>query len=646
MDISVTPLGAGQQVGRSCLLVQIGDKSVLLDCGISPGAKWDAERFPEFERNFSRTVPADKVIDAVIISHYHLDHVGALPYFSEKVGFNGPILMTYPTRAVSPVICRDFIRLIAKKGKPWYSSADVDSCFQRVRSMHLHERVDLDGLAITPFYAGHVLGAAMILIEYRGSSVLYTGDFTMVTENYLSAARFPLVQSFRPDVLITETTCCTTLRSSNRVKEMDFCRKLEDALRKGGKVLIPTSTLGRAQELCLICDKYWEQAGLKFPMILVRGLAEKGLEFMRLFASWSSDLVRNTEEPFNFKHVRFGSQQDVIDIDSPVVVFCGPQSMQGGLALQLFKEWAPGVRNLICFTGYCLPGTIGNAVQAKVPQVRIDSETVVEVKCGVDYLSHSDHTDSRGILQLITEVRPRNTVLVHGAESIITSFQAIVEKRLKVPCFAPSLGQRLVFPAPSGPQSAVHASPVLLHKSVTIASPPLAPPSCASVPGVALRTIGSINVPAFPPSPAFSFSGRVWAKRNASTPIEILEADSQSSEGNRIHRVQFLHEAHAMPVAQFERILNIFQGKLSSKGLAHEWRPFEPNWKALRRGTDERWDSRCPSSELHLLRSSGFCSVTVSSSQTGTLSVGVRWSHKDDSDVETTVVEQLVDLIG
>jgi len=523
--------------------------------------------------------------------------------------------MTHPTRAIAPLICRDYLKVEARNNKfggVRYSEAAVSACFERATCMQLHERVVLDGLAITPFYAGHVLGAVMILLEHRSKSALYTGDFTMVAEHYLSAAKVPL--ALRPDVLITEATCCTTVRSSKRAKEQDFCRKIQETLENGGKVLIPIPSIGRGQEICLACDRHWERAGLSYPMYAISGgMAERGLNFFRLFASWSSDLVRKTEEPFNFNHVRMCDLEDVIDSDAPMVVFAGPSMLQAGVSLSLFRKWAPDRRNLVSFAGYCLPGTIGHFVQAKVQKINIDADTTIQVRCSVDYLSHSDHTDSRGILQLISQVVPRHVVLVHGSDKMMQVFQPIVKRRLGVPCSTPAQGECAEIFAGEAMAQEVLVSPDLVRSARSVPCPPAPPnPHLELTPSVC------------PPSAEFAglFMQRKRAAGDANGALELVgkSARSASSAGMRVHTLRYRHEVTALASATFQKAWAELAHELRRAELPFRWDPAEPPWnRALQSGHQF---------SLTLLSNMQCC--IRPSSNTGHWKATVDWTDEDE----------------
>ncbi|CAE8726777.1 unnamed protein product, partial [Polarella glacialis] len=189
---------------------------------------------------------------------------------------------------------------------------------------------------------------------------------------------------------------------------------VQETLEKGGKVLVPILMMGRSQELCMIFEQHWVRAQLNFPIFVVKGMAEKANAFFKLFSSWASKKVRTAERPFHFPHVRFCEVADILGLDSPALVFAGPAMLNGGPSLAIFRQWAPDPKNLVIIPGYCLPNTIGNMVQSNQKKIDLGDGEFVNVRCQVEYMSHSDHTDSRGILELISQAAPRSVVLVHG----------------------------------------------------------------------------------------------------------------------------------------------------------------------------------------------------------------------------------------
>ncbi|XP_064137148.1 integrator complex subunit 11 isoform X5 [Loxodonta africana] len=386
--------GAGQDVGRSCILVSVAGKNVMLDCGMHMGFN-DDRRFPDFSY-ITQNGRLTDFLDCVIISHFHLDHCGALPYFSEMVGYDGPIYMTPPTQAICPILLEDYRKIaVDKKGEAnFFTSQMIKDCMKKVVAVHLHQTVQVDDeLEIKAYYAGHVLGAAMFQIKVGSESVVYTGDYNMTPDRHLGAA---WIDRCRPNLLITESTYATTIRDSKRCRERDFLKKVHETVERGGKVLIPVFALGRAQELCILLETFWERMNLKAPIYFSTGLTEKANHYYKLFITWTNQKIRKTfvqRNMFEFKHIK---AFDRAFADNP-----GP---------------------------------------------------MLEVKMQVEYMSFSAHADAKGIMQLIGQAEPEHVLLVHGEAKKMEFLKQKIEQEFRVNCYMPANGETVTLPtSPSIP---------------------------------------------------------------------------------------------------------------------------------------------------------------------------------------------------
>lgn len=442
-EIKVTPLGAGQDVGRSCILVTIGGKNIMLDCGMHMGFN-DERRFPDFTY-ITRTGTLTEHLDCVIISHFHLDHCGALPYMSEMVGFNGPIFMTHPTKAICPILLEDYRKItVERRGETNFFTSDmIKSCMKKVIAVNLHQTVHVDSdLEIKAYYAGHVLGAAMFHIKSGQQSLVYTGDYNMTPDRHLGAA---WIDKCRPDLLITESTYATTIRDSKRCRERDFLKKVHSCVEKGGKVLIPVFALGRAQELCILLETYWERMNLKAPIYFSLGLTEKANHYYKLFITWTSQKIKKTfvqRNMFEFKHIK-PFDRSYIDNPGPMVVFATPGMLHAGLSLQIFRKWAPNENNMLIMPGYCVAGTIGHKVLGGIKRLEFDKQ-VLEVKLQVRYMSFSAHADAKGIMQLVSQCEPCNVMLVHGEAAKMDFLKQKIQQEFGIDCFKPANGETAI----------------------------------------------------------------------------------------------------------------------------------------------------------------------------------------------------------
>ena len=451
--VKVVPLGAGQDVGRSCVLVTLGGKTVMFDCGMHMGYQ-DERRYPDF-RQISRSGRYTQAISAVVITHFHLDHCGSLAYFTETCGYDGPIYMTHPTRAIVPVMLEDCHKVMARRNREpeLWTRESVHRCMQKVVPVGLNQTIDVDGeLQLRAYYAGHVLGAAMFHARVGSESVVYTGDYNMTPDRHLGAAR---IDPLRPDVLITESTYATTVRGPKRSREREFLTKLHRCVLNGGKVLIPVFALGRAQELMILVDEFWSRVGLEVPVYFSAGMAQKANMYYKLLVGWTNETIKESNSlrhaTFDFPRVKPWDQQRVDD-PGPCVLFASPGMLHTGLSLDVFKRWAQGKENMAILPGYCVAGTVGGQLIAgKRKGLQVDKHSVIDVKCSVHYLSFSAHADAKGILQLIQQCKPKNVVLVHGERTKMQILAPQITRNFGLACYHPKNGESLVLrtqPAP------------------------------------------------------------------------------------------------------------------------------------------------------------------------------------------------------
>lgn len=421
----------------------------MFDCGMHMGFH-DERRFPDFSR-LSPTNNFDGALDCVIITHFHLDHCGALPHFTEICGYNGPILMTHPTKAICPILLEDFRKIsVDKKGDTnFFSSSHIKNCMKKVTVVSLNASLFLaDDFEIRAFYAGHVIGAAMFWVRVGSESVVYTGDYNMTPDRHLGSA---WIETLNPTLLITETTYATTLRDSKRTRERDFLKKIHDCVLGGGKVLIPVFAVGRAQELCILIESYWERSRLgHIPVYFSAGMTEKANTYYKLFIEWTNERIKKTfsdRNMFDFRHIR-PFDKTLIDAPGPMVLFSSPGMLHSGMSLEVFKRWATDARNTLIIPGFCVPGTLGARLLAGQRRFEIDRNTRLEVQMHVENMSFSAHADARGIMQLISQCRPRYVMLVHGEKSKMEFLREQIVQTFKVPCFLPANGDTLLIDDP------------------------------------------------------------------------------------------------------------------------------------------------------------------------------------------------------
>lgn len=332
---------------------------------------------------------------------------------------------------------------------------------KRVIAVDLFQAVKCgDDIEITAYYAGHVLGAAMFHVKVGEESVLYTGDYNTTPDRHLGAAQSP---KLRVDLLITETTYATTIRDSKRLRERDFLKRVHETVARGGKVLIPVFALGRAQELCILIETYWERMGLNVPVYFSAGLVERANLYYKLFINWTNQKIKNSfvekyapllaaasltcpfrySNIFDFKHIK-AFERSLVDAPGPMVLFATPGMLHAGTSLDVFKKWCGGEKNTCILPGYCVNGTVGAKILAGERRVDLDKRTTLEVNCQVASLSFSAHADAKGIMQLISQCEPKNVMLCHGERNKMQFLKQRIHDEFGIPCYDPANGETLV----------------------------------------------------------------------------------------------------------------------------------------------------------------------------------------------------------
>ncbi|KAI3466944.1 hypothetical protein Pfo_023607 [Paulownia fortunei] len=449
MPIECLVLGAGQEVGKSCVVVTINGKRIMFDCGMHMGYL-DHRRYPDFSLISSSHDFTDS-LSCIIITHFHLDHIGALPYFTQVCGYNGPIYMTYPTKALAPLMLEDYRKvMIDRRGEEeQFSSEHIVECMKKVTAVDLKQTVCVDkDLQIRAYYAGHVLGAAMFYAKVGDAAIVYTGDYNMTPDRHLGAAQIDRLQL---DLVITESTYATTNRDSKYVREREFLKAVHKCVAGGGKVLIPTFALGRAQELCMLLDDYWERMNLKVPIYFSAGLTIQANLYYKILIKWTSQKVKDTyatRNAFDFKNV-FSFDRSLINAPGPCVLFATPGMISGGFSLEVFRQWAPYKGNLVTLPGYCVAGTVGHKLMsAKIPtQIRLDEDVQIDVRCQIHQLSFSPHTDAKGIMDLVKFLAPKHVILVHGEKPKMATLKEKIQSELAIQCYYPANNETVCIPS-------------------------------------------------------------------------------------------------------------------------------------------------------------------------------------------------------
>jgi KH/beta-lactamase-domain protein len=451
-DIRMTVLGGAQEVGRSAFLVKTRESSVLLDCGINPGSQRPFESFPRFD---SPEFQIDQ-LDAVVITHAHLDHCGLAP-FLYKYGYDGPLYCSAPTSNLMTMLQLDYLDVASKQGvTPYYDQKDVRECVLHTIPLRFGVVTDIaPDIRLTLHNSGHILGASMAHLHIGEGlhNIVYTSDYKFARTMLLEAAT---VEFPRIETVITESTYGgqEDFMPSRVEAEESLTHVINETLERKGKVLIPVPAVGRAQEIMLIIDGYMKRGLMKEAPVFIEGMISEATAIHTAYPEYLGREVRHSilhEEvnPFQsdyFTIVEHPSiRQSIID-GEPCVVLATSGMLEGGPVIEYFKNWAGDEKNTIIFVSYQIEGTMGKRVQKGVNEVAMmDNEgkmAVVQVKMQNESIEgFSGHSDRRQLISYLTHLKPKpeRIFVCHGEKSKIMNIAGFLDRKVGIDTVVPSI---------------------------------------------------------------------------------------------------------------------------------------------------------------------------------------------------------------
>ncbi|KAH8178168.1 pre-mRNA 3'-end-processing endonuclease polyadenylation factor c-term domain-containing protein [Sarocladium implicatum] len=474
-------LGGGNEVGRSCHVVQYKGKTVMLDAGQHPAYDGLAAQpfFDEFDLS---------TVDVLLITHFHIDHAASLPYVLAKTNFKGRVFMTHPTKAIYKWLIQDSVRVGNTASnptvQPMYTEQDHLNTFPMIEAIDYHTTHTISSIRITPYPAGHVLGAAMYLIEIAGLKIFFTGDYSREQDRHLVSAEVP--RGVKIDVLITESTYGIASHVPRVEREQALMKSITNILNRGGRALLPVFALGRAQELLLILDEYWGKHPefQRFPIYYASNLARKCMLVYQTYVGAMNDNIKRLFRermaeaeasgdgagkggPWDFKYIRSLKNLDRFDDVGGCVMLASPGMLQSGVSRELLERWAPFDKNGVIITGYSVEGTMARQIMQEPDQIQAvtarslagarrapggeNDKVMIPRRCSVAEYSFAAHVDGVENREFIEEVGAPVVILVHGEQhnmmrlkSKLLSLNA--QKTVKTKVFSPRNTEELRIP--------------------------------------------------------------------------------------------------------------------------------------------------------------------------------------------------------
>ncbi len=446
--IRISYLGSARQVGRSCLFLQTPESRVLLDCGVDVASEqypYPYLEAPEFDIN---------ELDAVIVSHAHIDHSGFVPYLF-KYGYKGPVYCTEPTRDVMALMLLDYVKIQRSEGKdPVFTTDDIKEMVKHTITLEYDEVTDVTpDVRITLYNAGHILGSAMVHLHVGNGlhNILYSADQKYGKTMLLD----PAVTVFpRLETLLLESTYGgkDNITIERQKSDIELKKIVQDTIKRGGKILIPTLGVGRSQEIMVVIENMVRTGALDKVPIFIDGLIWDVTAIHTAYPEFLNNSIRKLifhkdQNPFLsdiFKRV--GSQEErkqVIEETGPCVVLATSGMLQGGPSVEYLRHLADNPKNSMIFVNYQGEGSLGRRIQRGEKEYTVkngNNSEIVQIKLEVHTVEgFSGHSSRTQLLNFVSkcEPRPKKVIVNHGDSSRCLDLASSIHKNFRIETLAP-----------------------------------------------------------------------------------------------------------------------------------------------------------------------------------------------------------------
>jgi len=438
--VRVTALGGFREVGRSAILLETPDTKILLDCGINPADK--NEEAPYFG---VIRFPLDE-LDAVVITHAHIDHVGFLPYLF-KAGYRGPVYCTEPTKDLMALLLLDAISVSEKNGREaLYGEEDVKEVIKHAITKNFREVTDIaPGIRLTFHGSSHILGSASAHLHIGDGkqNLVYSADikygFTRLYNNM--DAKYP-----RVDTLILESTYGGKPLNPSRNKSEDHLIEiLNETFEKGGTTLIPVFSVGRAQEVMIVLEDYFRRGKLKSDNVFIDGMTREASLIHTVYPEYLKQNIKTrvlqNNSPFSsklFKSVDYeeNSRENVLKTKGAIII-ASSGMLTGGPSVAYFNELADNPDNSLVFVGYQAKNSLGQKVQKGLKSILINDSQgkpkTLHIKLRLETIdAFSGHAYRQELINYVSSLNPKpKTILINHGDSC-QEFARFISKRFHI----------------------------------------------------------------------------------------------------------------------------------------------------------------------------------------------------------------------
>ncbi len=413
--------GAAREVGRAAFVIEEDNKRIVLDYGIKVSS----------EENII-PLPVQGFIDAVIVSHSHLDHSGAVPLLFKTT--EQPVFMTPPSIPMINLLVEDSIKVNKLNGlKPIFSKKHVKRMWRNTIPVGYEKDKNVAGFSFKFHDAGHILGAASIELDTGDRKLVYTGD-VKYEDTRLHKAGFTDFKDV--DVLMTESTYGDREHPDRKKIEKEFVQACWDVCDEGGNVLVPAFAVGRTQEVIEILTSN----GFDYP-IFMDGMSKQAAEIMMDFPEYLRDFEEFYKAMKQAEWVSSSSQRKKA-LEHPSVIVSTAGMLSGGPAVNYLFRMRDTPKPAVFFTGYQPPDSPGYEL-LNTKRLKYEGFDLNYSEFDIRYFDFSAHTDKHGLFKLVKKTSPGLVIIEHGEEEQANAFAERIEEELGITALVPRMGDRI-----------------------------------------------------------------------------------------------------------------------------------------------------------------------------------------------------------
>lgn len=430
-EASLLALGGFAEVGRSCMLLETRESKIILDCGLNLSAKDSLGALPRFDI----TGIGMEEVDAVVLSHAHLDHTGFLPALF-KYGYRGPVYCTEPTLLLMSILQRDYLKYSGSVAL--YSEQDIDRAVTHTITLMLGIVTDISpDIKLVLSNSGHIIGSTSIHLHIGNGehNLVYTSDMkfgkTQTLEN--ASWSFPRVET-----MIIESTYGgkEDIMCPREQSEANLVSAVERTLTAGGHVLMPVPAVGISQELILLLDRFTKGGRLKTKVLVEKIISEATAVYEAYPEFLSKELGKHVLES---EASQFGSEFSIVESEtlkpSESAIVLAPSSMLiGGPSVGYLKQIADNPKSTLIILSYQSLDTPGRAILDGARQIRIGGETI-ELQCQVERIDGlGSHSDYNQLMAYVMRLRPklRRVLVNHGERPKAQNLASMINKQFRI----------------------------------------------------------------------------------------------------------------------------------------------------------------------------------------------------------------------